>query len=146
MKNIISIIADAITILGIGGIVSWSAFRKKKGAFENTVLDILAFSVKLCLCVLVLLIPAALILPLSIPFTGIFLRDLADMPIEFGRNHYWHSGTPTPYVIVYCFHAVLLLPWLVVLCVCIMKWSFSPFGHLFARLRGTSKNVADSDE
>ena len=52
IANIISIIAGIITILGIGGIVTWSLSKKGKSQFSDTVLSVFSYGIKTVSCII----------------------------------------------------------------------------------------------
>lgn len=51
--DIFGLIASFMTIIGVGGFVSWSIFKGGKDRLSSTILNIFAYSLKTGLCVLV---------------------------------------------------------------------------------------------
>lgn len=135
MRMIISVIADIITILGIGGIVSWSIFRKNKTSLDQTIIGILLFGVKVSLIVL-LLWPFFFLFYATHLFILVFFRDTFGFQLTYPMNEFWDSNTSTPYIISYLVNAILLLPCYALLSLWILK---RPLLFLW-RLFGFSKN------
>ncbi|MDX6559124.1 MAG: hypothetical protein QOF72_2173 [Blastocatellia bacterium] len=121
--NIISIVSGFITILGIGGIVSWSIFGKDRGAFQRKVALIFAFSLKTAFCLIVLSLVGFFALLIHVIIIG-FSRGLTS------STFYWDAQNPTFYLISYGFQILFLLPLYLILCSCIYEWSFEPLKRL----------------
>jgi hypothetical protein len=127
--NIISIISGVITILGIGGIVSWSLFSKERRPFQQKVAAVLAFALKtgFCLVTLGLLAwPAFLVYGTILAFSA---KDVSSSTL------FWNSSEPVQYVVAYIVIGLLFLPLYLVLCSTIYEWSFEPFRRLAKAFR-----------
>ena len=57
--KIIGLVSDLMVLLGIGGLISWSIFKRDRGRLEDGVLTILAYSVKTATTSLVNVAPSA---------------------------------------------------------------------------------------
>ncbi len=117
----ISIAADVITLLGVGGIVSWSVFGKDRGPLQRKIAAVFAFSLKTGFCVLLFgiigffaFVPYGLILSAS----GIHINT---------SNFFWDSRAKPFFIAGYLVVGLLFLPLYLILCSCIYEWSFEPF-------------------
>ncbi|SRR6266436_1856475 len=126
--NIISIISGFITILGIGGIVSWSLSTKDRGPFQRKVAAVLAFSLKTAFCIFLLGVMAIPALTIHAIMVG-FPHNLG------GANFFWDSAGQGYYIASYIFQGLLLLPLYLGLCFSIYEWSFDPFKRLWKAIK-----------
>ena len=47
--NMVSVIADAMTLIGLGGILTWGFVRKGSSRFADRIVDVFFFSIRLFL-------------------------------------------------------------------------------------------------
>jgi hypothetical protein len=121
--EILSFISSIITILGVGGIVSWSVNQRDSSQFATTVYKIFTYSIKTVLCFFVFLILYIL---------GLNLFDLSYSIIDslFWKTIYFDFSVGTislTGIIVFLMNFGLLLPIFFLSCSSIYKWSLNPF-------------------
>jgi hypothetical protein len=128
VANVISVISGLMTILGIGGLISWGFLKKDRDTLAANLVSIFAFSVKTGLCLLLLwpLVPVVFMLHSMIVLT------LGPDQMASG-SFLWNSDFPIAYCASYLINAILWVPLYLLLCACIYSWSFRPF-RLFSRL------------
>ncbi len=119
IANIISIIAGIITILGIGGILSWSILKKDKSLLSDSVLSIFSYSLKTGFVILIG-IPGAYLFFFFYSWLLVFSKGEAD-PL------YWESGHFFEHFIAYFIVALFAMPIYSVICACIYKSSLDPW-------------------
>lgn len=117
IANIISIIAGIITILGIGGILTWSLSRKGKTQWSENVLSVFSYGIKTALCIIWggIMLWVYLMITSMITFTS--ARPL-NAPVLW--QFYFNLA-------VYFVLAVFAVPIYLVLCSCIYKSSWDPW-------------------
>ena len=124
--TIIGLVADIMAILGIGGLVSWSVFKRERGQFDETVLSIFAYSVKTALCLAVLGVFGVvasgvdnIILSMSLGYFG------PDTP------RFWDPQNPLPYVFAHMATGLLFVPLSLLTCASLYASSLGPFRRFF---------------
>ena len=117
IANIISIIAGIITILGIGGIVTWSLSKKGKSQFSDTVLSVFSYGIKTASCIIL----GAIILWIYLIITSIITVS-SEGPVNKPVWWYFYFN-----LAVYFVPAVFLVPTYSVVCSCIYKSSWDPW-------------------
>jgi len=131
--NILGIIASMMTILGVGGIVTWS-FINRGRSFSDRVLIIFGYSTKLGLCI---------ILSILLGFIGLafFMLTWSSIDIvvqitlsSFGSNAYDYSvvGGPTFWVSIILV-GVFLIPAFFLVWGSVLTWSFAPIERFLSR-------------
>jgi len=120
IANIISIIAGLITILGIGGIVSWSIFKKSRTQWSDTVLSVFSYGVKTAWCITL----GAITLSIYLFIAWFILAMLQAILYEsaWGQNAKFRFEIAV-YLVLVVFH----IPIYLVLCSCIYKSSWGPW-------------------
>jgi hypothetical protein len=124
IANIISIIAGAMTILGISGIVGWSLFGKDRGPLQRKIAAVFAFSLKTAFCMILLVLiggPAFVVYAMTIEFFGGGFST---------ANAFWDPAKPVAYLVAYLFITLLFDTSYLILCSCIYEWSLGPFRRL----------------
>ena len=131
-RNIISSIADAMTIFGVGGFFTWSFV--KRSITERDVADvgvsIFSWSVKLFLCLAAL---AALFIP------AMLVRIFVIMVISGSYSPgewLWSKHEPLAYSISYFVSALLFIPLGILTASSVFSWSLAPFRKFWLRLSG----------
>jgi hypothetical protein len=119
--KVISVVADVLTILGIGGLASWSVLSKSSGSLQERVAAILAYSVKTGACLVILI---ASLLIAKLPF------DLLVNIINGHKNidsPYWSSAEPLGYIVAYLITISFFGVGFLLICRSVYSWSFGPF-------------------
>jgi len=121
IANIISIIAGIITILGIGGIVTWSLSKKGKTQWSNTVLSVFSYGIKTAFCIIL----GAMSLWIYLIITSM-ITVTSEAPVNepVWRQFYFNFA-------VYFVLAVFPVSIYLVLCSCIYKSSWDPWQRLW---------------
>lgn len=126
--DIIGIISGIMALLGMGGILSWSVFKKGKTPFSDMVLSIFAYSIKTALCLLLILPVAGFAyLPMMILVATLTGRTTSEEFAVFSPS--------TSFCIVTVVLGMILIPIYLVLCACIYQWSDKPWEDLLSKLR-----------
>lgn len=120
IANIISIIAGLITILGIGGIVSWSIFKKSRPQWSDTVLSVFSYGIKTAWCITLGAITLSI-------YLSIAWFILATEEALFFDSAWWQNAKFLFEIAVYLVLAVFHMPIYLVLCSCIYKSSWGPW-------------------
>lgn len=131
IADIVSLIAGSMTILGIGGVVTWSFARNRPSQFNEKVITIFSYSTKIFLCVVAawpILMPASIAKFMLL----MFIRDIFEVEIKL--DPFWDSGHPLPYLAVYIFISLLAIPIYAICCQSIMRWSLKPFTEFYRRI------------
>lgn len=89
IANVISVISGLMTILGFGGIVSWSLFTVERGTLAENTVSVFATAVKTGLCGL-LLWPVFMLLAV----THIFVVLSVGPGAMGGDTFFWDSAHP----------------------------------------------------
>ena len=133
IADIITIIAGTMTILGISGFLTWSMFKEKNGLLSDKLLSIFSYSIKCALCLAILPFIGLLVF-----FPWIFAVSLAGGD----TSGFPFSGRELPlgnYIGTFII-ALLIVPIYVVICSCILEWSFMPLSR-FAKAFSRKKDV-----
>ena len=141
VANVISVVSGLMTILGIGGIVSWSLVTVERGSLAQNTISVFAAAVKTGLCALSLW-PAFMLFAA----THIFVVLSLGPGVVGGQNFFWDSSHPAAFAFSYLLNTSLWVPVYTLACACIFTWSFGPL-RLFVSTfrRGSSKDgVSDA--
>ena len=117
IANIISIIAGIITILGIGGIVTWSLSKKGKTQWSDTVLSVSSYGIKTAFCIIL----GTIILWICVIITS-RITVTSEGPVN--ELVWWQFYFN---LAVYFVLAVFAVAIYLVLCSCIYKSSLEPW-------------------
>lgn len=128
IANIISIIAGIITILGIGGIVTWSISKKGKTQWSDTVLSVFGYGIKTAFCIIF----GVIILWIYLLITTIITTVISQGPAN--EAVWWESAKFYFNLATYLVLAVFAVPLLLVLCSCIYKSSWEPWQRFYEKL------------
>src|SRR5271169_6771097 len=94
--NYVSTISGIMTILGIGGIISWGVAERTRNTFAARVVLILSYSIKTALV-------CALLIPLKFVWQTLYVvsfRYIGDGTFSY-VNPYWYSSAPITNIVVY---------------------------------------------
>lgn len=129
--DIVSIIAGLMTMLGIGGIVTWSLSKKHRSTFDDRVVSIAVYSAKIFLCMLPLwLYP--IYREIVLPISGALLRDGFGMDIgSWPYQMWWDKEHPAPYLICHIFFGLIIVPLYYLFCKSLFQWSLRPIKIFF---------------
>jgi hypothetical protein len=131
--NIISVVSGVMTILGIGGIFTFSLFKKGETPFWNSVIRIFAYSIRLFFCVI-----------FGLAMFGIsyypwyFLSDILggnpDMSVGSIIIDIFHFGNTWATLII----GLVAIPILLIGWACLISWSLKPVKSLSGFFRNQS--------
>ncbi len=133
VADVISVVAGLMTILGVGGLVSWSFIQKQRGTLADNSVSIFAFSVKTGLCIL-------LLWPTSLVFFALHVFVVLSLGpgVISGSDFFWHPEHPLAYLASYVLNVLLWVPLYILLCACTYTWSFGPFRIFSRSIRGAN--------
>ena len=142
IADMVSIVAGAMTILGIGGLVTWSALRRGgRSPFQEAVLGVAATSLKVGFS-LIMLAPFAMIWGTAFQLIVIMVAGmLHSYVVDLIRQPWWDPAIPVPYIAAWLVPSLVLLPLYVVTTMCILTWSAEPARGLWRALTGRSRSV-----
>ena len=129
--NWISIIAGFFTILGLSGIVTWSVFKKEKSQWATTVLSSFNYSMKTAIC-LILAARLGGIYVLLYSFSMVMLKGDAS-PL------WWESDKAIFHIIPHFILSAIAIPFYLILCACIYKFSIEPIQRFIEIFRNQKK-------
>lgn len=137
IADIVGIVTGFMTLLGIGGIFTWSVFNKKNSPLSERVWEIFGYSIKTFLC---LFLTAALYQPfwLLVSFAAVIFGDGSMKGLQEAI-----AIRSVPYMLGAVVLGSLFLPLWVTLCMCIYTWSFSPLMRLW---NGITRSVPSRTE
>lgn len=132
-KDIVGLTADIMTLLGLGGLFTWSFVRKEVEAksFPDIGINVFALAVKVVLCFTVFTL-AFTPLAAGTHFSVVFVLSGNYVP----SDGWWNEEKALVYVIAYALTIFLWLPISVLTASSIVSWSLSPFKrfwHAFTR-------------
>ncbi len=128
VADIVSIFAGLMTIIGLGGVVTWSFTRKGRQDFADTTISVFALSVKIATCgvlLWILALPAALL-------HMIIVASLGDGSFLF-TEYFWASEKWYAYIVSYLLALLIWVPVFLLTCACIFSWSVVPLKLFFRR-------------
>jgi len=134
VKDCISILADIMSIFGVGGFFTWSFVRRS--IVERDVADsgisVFAWSVKFFISIIVV---GILFVPAMI-FRSVVVLILTGFysPGEW----IWSDAEPVAYSVAYSVTALLFIPIFILSVSSVLSWSFSPFVKFWGRFVGRS--------
>lgn len=134
IADYISVLAGLMTIIGVGGIVSWSfILRSRPQDFPDGTISIFVMAVKLVLCIL------------AIPFTGLIPAMLhVQIVLAIGppsipvSQTFWNPEYPAAYITGLSIGIALWLPFYLLSCASLFTWSLEPFRIFIRRFRNES--------
>jgi hypothetical protein len=142
--NMVSVIADAMTLIGLGGILTWGFVRKGSSRFADQIVDVFFFSIRLFL-----LFPITLIFLFlgSVPylFAYLILRDAFGL-ITGDAPLYWDQAPPIGYLTAYLIAGLVVVPLYLTICSCVLLWSMRPLESLVNRFLGRSRATTREPE
>ncbi|MCD9529587.1 hypothetical protein [Photobacterium carnosum] len=131
ITNIISCISGIITILGVGGAISWSSSHSSKSYppdqqhIKDIIISIFALGVKIGACIIVLAIATAitygLYTPLAIISNIMITGGANGSDLSFQGENIWPSA------IALTSSLLLMVPLYLLTCASILSSSFEPF-------------------
>ncbi|AFL73258.1 hypothetical protein [Thiocystis violascens] len=125
LADIVTLIAGAMTILGLSGLLSWSYFHKNESPLSERVLTIFAYSIKTSLaCVLTYYaywLWSWFYLWLLVDFWGSALHM---------AKFYWNQEEAPRYLFAYFFSLALFVPLYVSSVIALYSSSFVPIKRL----------------
>ncbi len=135
IANIVSIIAGAMTILGLGGLITWSAFRPGvKTPLQETVLGVAAMALKFGFC-LVIGVPFAMGWGAAFSMMVIMVAGMLAFPVvDLGRQPWWDAAFPAPYVVAWVVPSLVFMPLYIVAAMCLLSRSLQPARGLWRAL------------
>jgi len=146
IADVISIIAGGMTILGMGGLITWSIFRPgKRVAFQESVFGVTVAALKLSLCLLLLIFPVTNLFQMV--FSEVSLQAATLIPeqyIDLFRQPWWDRQFPIPYAVAWFVSLIVCAFVFMMLCACIMDFSFKPIMKLWRRLRHLDRSDNNS--
>ena len=133
VKEIISSMADAMTIFGVGGFFTWSFVKRSIAERDvaGTGVSIFSWSVKLCLCIAAL---AALFIPAMLVRMFVILVIAGS---NSSSEWLWSESEPLAYSISYFVSALLFIPLAILTVASVFSWSFTPFRRFWMRFSGS---------
>ena len=130
--TLVSLFADILTILGIGGILTWGFVRKDSSRLADQIVEVFFFSIRI-----------GLLFPVTLVFWGIyyFLFQIFRVvlegifrvyPAEF--HEFWDPAYPLVFLFSYLLAVVFVGPFYLLACACILLWSGEPMKRLLNKL------------
>jgi hypothetical protein len=135
IADIVTLVAGGMTILGVGGLVTWSFFKDGKDGFSSVILTVFSYSIKTALCLAIIpFMFAIMILPwiFAVAFAG---GDTATSPFSHDT---WPLGNYIGTSVVLLF----AVPVYFLICSCIYTWSFRPFKRFQKLFSGDDEDFA----
>ena len=131
VANVISVIAGLMTILGIGGLISWSFFRKERGTSADNTISVFAFAIKTGLCLLLLWPFAALFTALHV----IVVLSLGPDSIGPDDPFLWDPKHAFAFSVSYILNLLIVAPLYFLVFACIYIGSIRPFRVFWSAFR-----------
>jgi hypothetical protein len=133
--DIISIVSGIITILGIGGILSWSFFKGHSGQLSNTVLGIVSYVLKIGLC-LFLGVAFILLAAVMISTLQFWVLPLALTSLPTYNFYKYDATVETPARLIAVVTSILvLLPAYLLSCASVFNGSIEPWRRFISVFR-----------
>ena len=132
VREIISSVADAMAIFGMGGFFTWSFVKRSivERDVADTGISIFSWSVKLFLCIGAL---AAIFIPAMLVRMFVILVITGSYsPSEW----VWSENEPLAYAISYFVSALIFIPLAILTVASVFSWSFAPFRRFWMRFSG----------
>ncbi len=132
LKDVVSLIADIMTIFGLSGFLTWSFVRRglKEQSLPEVGIGIFAYSIKTFLAVLLL---AVLLIPAGFLHAFVVLVCSEGYVSEDG---WWNSNKSGTYVVAYLISGLVFLPLSILTVSSIFISSLDPFRRLWNALVG----------
>ena len=126
--DIVTVVSGAMTILGIGGIVSWGFFARTTNALASRIITVFAYSIKT-------FIAALLVAPAYEIWYWIHTRTILFLHGFIAIGHiYCDSSLPLSYVASYVVSLSLVVPLYSVIVACLYKASLKPVRQIVGAL------------
>ena len=139
IADILGIITGVMTILGLGGILSWGLLRRHDSPLSDRMLEIFGYSVKTFICIVLTFI----LFQLFWQFTSLASAAFGDGTYRDLQGAI--AIASVPYALGALVSGLLFLPLWVVLCVCVYTWSFSPLIR-FGKMIGHTGSTRNEDK
>jgi hypothetical protein len=128
--DIVTVVSGTMTILGIGGIVSWGFLSRGGNELAETIVMVMAYSIRMGVCGL-LILPAYVAWDFIYEITLVFLLGSLSM-----ANLYWQNEHPVKYLAAYLLSLSLVLPVYLTIAACVFRSSLKPLIQMGRALLG----------